>query len=143
MLKHKHLIASAKIKSPPRSAEYVENVIAAVIGYMGMNIAKFKDCEGNKVKNPIAYYCNMNGNRGVTGVAILETSHCAIHVWDEEHPAKMEFDIYSCSDFAPKDIIEILNAFFDIEEIQYKFLDRETGLITLDEQGKETYAKNS
>jgi S-adenosylmethionine/arginine decarboxylase-like enzyme len=135
MLKHKHLIVSAKVKYPPKSAEYVENFISAIIGYMNMSIAKFKDSEGTKVKNPIAYYCNMNGNRGVTGVAILETSHCALHVWDEEYPAKLEFDIYSCSDFNPEDIIGILTAFFDPIEVQYKFLDREAGLKTLEEKG--------
>jgi S-adenosylmethionine/arginine decarboxylase-like enzyme len=111
----------------------VENFLAAVIGYMGMSIAKFKDSEGNKVKNPIAYYCNTNGNRGVTGVAILETSHCAIHVWDEEFPAKVEFDIYSCSDFKPEDIIDILTAFFDPISVEYKFIDRENGLKLLSE----------
>lgn len=127
MLKHRHLIISAKITNPPRSAEYVEHVIAAVIGYMGMNIAKIG------TKNPIAYYCDMNGNRGVTGVAILETSHCAMHVWDEEHPSKMEFDIYSCSEFKPEDIIEILDAFFDIDQISWKFLDRDDGLTQVQE----------
>ena len=27
-------------------------------------------------------YCKMEGNRGITGIAVIETSHIAIHVWD-------------------------------------------------------------
>ena len=28
----------------------------------------------------------MEGNRGITGIAVIETSHIAIHVWDEFNP---------------------------------------------------------
>lgn len=39
---------------------------------------------------------------GVTGVAVLSTSHCAIHTW----PLRGFFvmDVYSCRDFDPADL---------------------------------------
>lgn len=43
---------------------------------------------------------------GVTGVAVLSTSHCAIHTW----PLRSYFvmDIYSCRDFEPALVEEVL-----------------------------------
>ena len=29
----------------------------------------------------------MPGNRGITAVAIIETSHITMHIWDEPNPA--------------------------------------------------------
>jgi len=123
VLKHKHLIVTADVKYPPKDTEYVEAWQTLVIKHIGMNLAKGEGL----VKNPQAYYCDKNGNMGITSVAILETSHCAIHIWDEEYPAKMEFDLYSCSDFSPEDIMPFINL-FSPTKIQYKFLDRENGL---------------
>lgn len=44
---------------------------------------------------------------GVTGVAVLSTSHCAIHTW----PARDGFfvlDVYSCRDFVPDAVASVL-----------------------------------
>ena len=35
-------------------------------------------------------------------VAIIETSHIAMHIWDEPKPALMQFDVYSCGEFDVK-----------------------------------------
>jgi S-adenosylmethionine/arginine decarboxylase-like enzyme len=44
---------------------------------------------------PYVKYSHMVGNRGITGAAIIETSHIVMHVWDEVDPALMQFDVYS------------------------------------------------
>lgn len=85
------------------------------------------------LKNPMAYYCDTFGNRGATGVGILETSHCALHSWDEEAPAKLAFDLYSCADFDIKDVIQLCNT-FGIIKGSYMLVDRDTDLLVL-EQG--------
>jgi S-adenosylmethionine/arginine decarboxylase-like enzyme len=43
---------------------------------------------------PYVKYCNMPGNRGITAIAIIETSHIAMHIWDEPKPALMQMDVY-------------------------------------------------
>jgi S-adenosylmethionine/arginine decarboxylase-like enzyme len=35
---------------------------------------------------PYVKYSHMVGNRGITGAAIIETSHIVMHVWDEPEP---------------------------------------------------------
>ena len=61
---------------------------------------------------PYVKYCKMPGNRGITAVAIIETSHIAMHIWDEVSPALMQFDVYSCSELDVKDICEFVNCLF-------------------------------
>jgi S-adenosylmethionine/arginine decarboxylase-like enzyme len=88
-----------------------------------MNIAKSHTLP----KNPMAYYCDMSGNRGATGVGILETSHCALHSWDEGAPAKLAFDLYSCADFKLEDVVHLCNT-FGILAGSYMLIDRDTEL---------------
>jgi S-adenosylmethionine/arginine decarboxylase-like enzyme len=77
---------------------------------------------------PYVAYCDKPGNRGITGIAVIETSHIAIHVWDEPVPALVQFDVYSCAEFDPYKIAEKIKDDWSVERIDYKFLNRETGL---------------
>lgn len=43
---------------------------------------------------------------GVTGVAVLGTSHVSIHTWPL-HRA-VSFDLYSCHDFHPQTVLDVL-----------------------------------
>lgn len=83
-------------------------------------------------KNPMAYYCDIDGNEGVTGVGILETSHTALHVWDSVFPAKFQFDLYSCKDFEVQRVVDLIDA-FDIIKGTYMLIDRDTDLIIVEE----------
>tara|TARA_B100000287_G_scaffold145734_1_gene137536 strand:+ start:2132 stop:2404 length:273 start_codon:yes stop_codon:yes gene_type:complete len=82
----------------------------------------------NILMGPYVKYCDMEGNRGITGIAVIETSHVAIHVWDEPYPALMQIDIYSCSEFDPYKIANKIKEDFDVVKLDYKYLNRETGL---------------
>jgi S-adenosylmethionine/arginine decarboxylase-like enzyme len=77
---------------------------------------------------PYVKYSNMVGNRGITGAAIIETSHIVMHVWDEPSPALLQFDVYSCGEFNPEEICEKIQKDFNTTKIEYKFLDREHDL---------------
>ena len=68
---------------------------------------------------PYVKYCTMEGNRGFTGIAVIETSHNAIHVWDEPVPALMQIDVYSCAEFAPYKIAEKIKTDFDVVKKAY------------------------
>ena len=78
---------------------------------------------------PYTTYVNEKGNKGMTSVAIIETSHIALHIWDEANPGLMQLDVYSCADFEPDDVFEEVNLMFKTVKIEYKFLDREQELV--------------
>jgi S-adenosylmethionine/arginine decarboxylase-like enzyme len=75
------------------------------------------------IKGPYASYVHKEGNRGVTGVVMIETSHIAIHVWDESSPALVQCDVYSCAEFSSN---EVLAEFIpmDVVKIDHILLDR-------------------
>ena len=120
-LVHKHLIIRAEINKPPLLRSYLEIWLKKFIKSINMKI----------FMGPYVKYCNMPGNRGITAVAIIETSHIAMHVWDEVSPALMQFDVYSCSELDPEEICKKIKKDFEITKIEYKFLNRETGLVDL------------
>lgn len=111
---HKHLIIRAEVKKPPKDELMVKDWMRSLIGNIGMNL----------LMGPYAHYLDVAGNRGITAVAIIETSHIAMHVWDETDPALMQLDVYTCGPLDPYDVVEILKQ-FEPESIQMKYLDRE------------------
>ena len=118
LLVHKHLIIRAEAVRPPTDEEQLTNWLIEFIESINMKI----------MMGPYVKYCSMKGNRGITGIAVIETSHIAMHIWDEPHPALMQFDVYSCGEFSHTDICKKIMEDFDIHKIEYKYLNRETGL---------------
>ena len=115
---HKHLIIRAEVNNPPKDVDKLTVWMKEFIKSINMKI----------MLGPHVAYCNNEGNRGITGVAVIETSHIAIHVWDEPVPALVQFDVYSCAEFDPYKIAEKIKQDFDVVKMDYKFLNRETGL---------------
>lgn len=132
MLKHEHIIVRAEVRKPPKCPVYIKSWLARIIEAIGMKLAQGLEA------NPISYYCNLEGNEGLTGAAILETSHSCIHVWDSDSPAIVQFDLYTCSCL---DLDTVFAQFdeFDPVKIEYTFMDRENGL-TLVERGMKVHA---
>lgn len=130
MLRHKHVLINLRVTAPPRDSEEVEHFLAFLIKRVNMKIARADTLP----KNPMGYYCNTLGNQGATGTGILETSHTALHTWDEESPAKFHFDLYSCSDFEVQNILTLCQC-FDIIDGTYIVIDRDENL-SVAEQGK-------
>jgi S-adenosylmethionine/arginine decarboxylase-like enzyme len=79
---------------------------------------------------PIASYCHMTGNKGLTGVVVIETSHIALHTWDEDNPAMLQLDVYSCSKVDLNVVWKAIEV-FEPTHIDYKFLDRKDKYITI------------
>ena len=121
LLVHKHLIIRAEASRPPTDEEQLQNWMREVIESINMKV----------FMGPYVKYCNMPGNRGITAVAIIETSHIAMHIWDEPKPALLQMDVYSCGEFDHTDICKKLMNDFDIHKIEYKYLNREPGLVEL------------
>ena len=118
VLVHKHLVVRAEVNKPPILVSYLENWMKEFIEFIDMKV----------LMGPYVIYHNVPGNRGITGAAIIETSHIVMHVWDEPSPALMQFDVYSCGEFVPEQICKKIQKDFDVTKIEYKFLDRETEL---------------
>ena len=118
---HKHLIIRAEANKVPTDEEQLTEWLREFIDSIHMKI----------LMGPYVKYCKMEGNRGITGIAVIETSHIAIHVWDEPNPALMQIDVYSCAEFDVDEIAEKIKSDFDVIKLDYKYLNRETGLIVL------------
>ena len=118
---HKHLIIRAEANKVPTDEEQLTEWLREFIDSINMKI----------LMGPYVKYCKMEGNRGITGIAVIETSHIAIHVWDEPNPALMQIDVYSCAEFDVDEIAEKIKSDFDVIKLDYKYLNRETGLIVL------------
>jgi S-adenosylmethionine/arginine decarboxylase-like enzyme len=73
------------------------------------------------------------GNRGTTCMALIETSHIVIHIWDEPNPGLIQLDIYSCKEFKLDIVMNHIKQYFNVLNMQYKFLDRTTGMKIIDE----------
>jgi len=121
LLVHKHLIVRAEVYRPPMDEKFLTNWLNQFIEKIGMKV----------MMGPYVKYSNMVGNRGITGAAIIETSHIVMHIWDEVSPALMQFDVYSCGEFNPETICNKIDEDFAVHKIEYKFLDRENNLSEL------------
>jgi S-adenosylmethionine/arginine decarboxylase-like enzyme len=122
--RHQHLIVRAEVNRPPGEAD-----LQAVCDWMS---ALIKQIGMKELAAPRARYCPVVGNRGLTADAIIETSHCCLHTWDECVPAVFQFDLYTCSELNVQDVIDGLKK-FEPTKIEYKFLDREHALVLVEE----------
>jgi S-adenosylmethionine/arginine decarboxylase-like enzyme len=117
---HKHLIIRAEVKNPLKDESLAMAWMSELIDKIGMKV----------MMGPFAKYLDVEGNRGLTAVAIIETSHIALHIWDEDDPALVQLDVYTCGPLDPYDVVEALREFHP-SKIEMKYLDREQGLTEL------------
>ena len=122
VLEHKHLIVRAEIKNPPYSPNDIKQWMRELVDKIGMNI----------LMGPYAVYSDMEGNTGLTAVTIIETSHIAMHVWDEVSPALMQLDVYTCSTLDINDVFAAVQV-FEPSKVEYKYIDREHDLTMLNQ----------
>ena len=128
VLEHKHLIVRAELDNPPMDVAEVDLWIKALVEKIGMKI----------LMGPYAVYSEMENNRGLTMVAIIETSHIVLHTWDECTPGLMQLDVYTCSELNINDVFYAVQE-FGPSKIEYTYIDRENGLTLLD-QGRAAIA---
>jgi S-adenosylmethionine/arginine decarboxylase-like enzyme len=121
---HKHLIVRADIGWCPQEEDLnrISDWVRSLIKKIDMKL----------LAGPYTTYVNEKGNKGMTSVAIIETSHIALHIWDETTPGLLQLDVYSCADFMPNDVFAKVNDIFKTKKMAYKFLDREKELLEVD-----------
>ena len=114
---HKHLMLHGHINNPPTDTQVVIDWLRGFIYFLDMKI----------LQGPFSSYVDLVGNKGITAVAMIETSHIAFHIWDEESPSLIQFDVYTCGQLDVQKTLDELEKFFDFSSYQYRVYDREVG----------------
>ena len=117
MIYHKHLLVNAQVTKPMTSAEEGMDFLRQLVHRIDMKI----------LQGPFATYLDVPGNRGLTGIVLIETSHIAFHIWDEQNPGLMQFDLYTCGLLEHKNVLSIIQQRFLPTRMEYLLLDREHG----------------
>ena len=119
---HKHLIIRAEVRYPITSERELKKWLRNLVKKIDMKI----------IKGPYAAYVSKEGNRGLTGIVMIETSHISIHIWDEDLPALVQCDVYSCEEFSTSEVLRHLFVMRPVKtestlhayEIEHLLLDR-------------------
>lgn len=117
MLFHKHLLINAKVKNPMASEDEAIKFLSTLVEKIDMKI----------IKGPFASYVNKPGNKGLTAIVMIETSHIAFHIWDEPDPSLVQFDLYTCGELDLSKALLIFGEYFEVVGMDYVLLDREHG----------------
>ena len=113
MPEHKHMVIRAEVLEPITSEKELKKWLKDLTKIIGMKI----------IKGPFASYVTKEGNRGITGIVMIETSHISIHVWDEKTPALVQCDVYSCAEFQRGEVVMHLGM-MKPKKIEYMMMDR-------------------
>ena len=111
---HLHLLVKGNIKTPPKTEKLLNIWFGQLVTNVGMKV----------VAGPTSVYVNEPGNEGITGTVTLATSHASIHVWDNDNPPMFQFDLYSCSEFTAKQVLDHIDNWFELIEAHYQMIDR-------------------
>ncbi len=110
---HKHLVLNAFVKNPINTAEECECWLAELANIVEMDI----------LIPPVAKYCDIEGNEGVTGTIVITTSHMSVHIWPTEKPY-IRMDVYSCKDFCVDKVVKYLDDTMGVVEEGHILIDR-------------------
>jgi S-adenosylmethionine/arginine decarboxylase-like enzyme len=119
MLFHKHLLVNAKINKPISSEEEGIDFLKSLVEKIDMKI----------IKGPFSSYVDKVGNKGLTGIVMIETSHIAFHIWDEPNPGILQFDLYTCGPLVKDQVLDFIKDKFEIVSLDYRLYDREVGFV--------------
>ena len=113
MPEHKHLLVRAEVSKPIKEERILKKWLKDLVKKIDMKI----------IKGPYTAYVNKEGNKGITGIVAIETSHIAIRIWDELDPALVQLDVYSCAEFSTHEVI-MHTALMEPTKIEHLFIDR-------------------
>lgn len=125
MIQHKHILINAIIKRPITKIHEGEKFLSDLVTTIDMK----------RLIRPVCRYVETEGNRGMTGAILIETSHIAFHIWDEEEPAKLRFDLYTCGVLNEQLVLKFVNRQFGFISGDWMLLDREIENLILAEGG--------
>ena len=130
MALHNHVLINGYTLLPPTDEKQTIAWMQELVTSIGMKT----------IQGPFASYVTKEGNRGLTAAVMIETSHIAMHVWDETDPAFMQFDLYTCSTLPVEKVIENLESHFGLFNANVLVLERSDGFKIVPEDKWETLA---
>jgi S-adenosylmethionine/arginine decarboxylase-like enzyme len=122
MIFHKHLLVNAKVENPINTEEQGVDFLTRLVESIDMKI----------IKGPFASYVDKPGNRGLTAIVMIETSHVAFHIWDEMDPSLVQFDLYTCGELNLAKVLLAFGETFKVVSLDYQLFDRENGFVLED-----------
>ena len=122
-VKHLQQIIIGQVTKPPTDVDVVKQFMRDLVEAIGMK----------RLIEPQAVYVEAVGNKGMTSCVLIETSHIAWHVWDEESPARLQFDLYTCGSLDKDVVIGAVKERFELVSADYRIYDREHGFVLLEE----------
>jgi len=111
---HLQQIIIGQVTKPPTDVDVVKQFMCDLVESIGMK----------RLIEPQAVYVEAVGNRGMTSCVLIETSHIAWHVWDEQTPGLLQFDLYTCGDLIAEQVLGIVKEFFGLTKYSVKVFDR-------------------
>jgi S-adenosylmethionine/arginine decarboxylase-like enzyme len=130
MALHNHVLINGYTLLPPTDEKQTIAWMQELVDSIGMKT----------IQGPFASYVTKEGNKGLTAIVMIETSHIAMHVWDEPDPAFIQFDLYTCSTLPVEKIIQNLENHFGLFNFSTLVLERSEGFKVVPEQKWETLA---
>ena len=119
MIFHKHLLVNPKVHNPIKTEQEGIDFLTNLVNQIDMKI----------IKGPFASYVDKDGNKGLTAVVMIETSHIAFHIWDEADPSLVQFDLYTCGKLELDKVLSIFKETFDVQTLEFVLFDRENGFV--------------
>jgi S-adenosylmethionine/arginine decarboxylase-like enzyme len=113
-IKHLQQIIIGQVTNPPTDVDVVKQFMRDLVEAIGMK----------RLIEPQAVYVEAVGNKGMTSCVLIETSHIAWHVWDEQTPGLLQFDLYTCGDLNPDQVLSIVKEFFSLTTYSMKVFNR-------------------
>jgi S-adenosylmethionine/arginine decarboxylase-like enzyme len=128
MALHNHVLINGYTLLPPTDEKQTIAWMKELVDSIGMKT----------IQGPFASYVTKEGNKGLTAIVMIETSHIAMHVWDEPDPAFIQFDLYTCSTLPVEKIIQNLENNFGLFNFSTLVLERSEGFKVVPEQRWDT-----
>ena len=123
MALHNHVLINGFTLLPPTDEKQTIAWMQKLVDSIGMK----------SIQGPFASYVTKEGYRGLTATVMIETSHIAMHVWDESDPAFMQFDLYTCSTLPVEQVIKNLEDHFGLFNYNVLVLERSEGFKVIPE----------
>lgn len=115
MILHNHLLVNGNTYQEINNCHTLNQWLKHLVKAIDMKV----------VIEPRSFYIDKDGNKGITGQIGIETSHIAIHVWDEPVPSRVQFDLYTCGVLPVSKVLYMLEK--DLKLIDYNYLVLERG----------------
>ncbi len=122
MALHNQLLINGFSGTPPTDETFIKQWMQDLVKQIDMKI----------IQGPYTAYVTKQGNRGLTAIVMIETSHIALHVWDETNPGMIQFDLYTCSTLPVDLVIKSLEDNLGLKDYKYMVIERETGFNILE-----------